>query len=97
MDVIYKYPIPLRTSQVIHKFDLPQGAKVLHVGAQDPENVLIWVQHKAEHPKHEAPREQRTFRVYGTGHLIDPEEVKEYIGSVVVAPFVWHVYEMNGP
>lgn len=92
MDIIYKYLIPLLAEQVVHTFDLPPGSRVLHVGSQDPENVLIWVQQKANFT---GPTKQRAFRVYGTGHLIDPNEVKEYIGSVVVAPFVWHVYEIN--
>ena len=63
MLVIYKYLIPLRTSQVVHKFNLPPEAKVLHVGSQDPENVLIWVEQMANYT---GPKEQRAFRVYGT-------------------------------
>ncbi len=94
MNVIYKYLIPLRASQVIHNFDLPQGAKVVHVGAQDQENVLIWVEQKVEHPDHEGPRERRAFRVYGTGYEIYPSGVIGHIGSVVVDSYVWHVYEV---
>ena len=91
MNVIYKYLIPLRTPQVVHKFDLPPEAKVLHVGSPDPANVLIWVEQGANYT---GPPEQRAFRVYGTGHSIAPEEVIDYVGSVVVDPFVWHVYEV---
>lgn len=92
MNVIYKYLIPLRASEVVHTFDLPQGAKVVHVGAQDQENVLIWVEQQEKAFAHGV--RQRSFRVYGTGHPIDPVEVKEHVGSVVIDPFVWHVYEV---
>lgn len=95
MDVIYKYVLPLRAPVRQHDFDWPVGAKVLHVGAQQEETVTLWVQEKAEHPGHEGPKERRSFIVYGTGFPVDPEEVKEHVGSVLHEGFVWHVFEIK--
>ena len=95
MDVIYKYPMSLRVAGGIHQFDWPVETKALHVGAQERETVTIWVQTKVEHPNREGPKERRTFRIYGTGFPLDPDDIRSYVGSVQQDGYVWHVYELN--
>jgi hypothetical protein len=72
---------------------MPLGSRILHVGDQikegdPPEHPLtIWVEvdpDEAERPiKH-------WFRIHGTGH--DLPFGQDYVGTVVRAPFVWHLY-----
>jgi hypothetical protein len=38
-----------------------------------------------------APMVERFFTVCGTGFDVPPEA--EYVGTVFMDPFVWHVYE----
>lgn len=46
--------------------------------------VVIWTEEGDPAPK-------RTVRVYGTGHPIP--DTSRHLGSVVIEPYVWHVYE----
>lgn len=38
----------------------------------------------------------RVFRLAGTGHALE-ENVGPYIGTIHLAGFVWHVFEINAP
>lgn len=38
---------------------------------------------------------ERSFNVYGTGHLINMAEVIAYVGTVQDDLFVWHVFEIK--
>lgn len=78
--VIWKYAIPLGSEMTLA---LP--GRIIHVGIQDGWPML-WV----ELLRGEAGRD-RTFRVFGTGH--DIPAGWEHRGTVMDAPFVWHVYE----
>lgn len=82
--------------QTIHKFnvtiadkfalDLPATYKILDVQTQD--NIpVMWVMLDDEAPTHPV-----VFEVYGTGHEISPDAT-EYIGSVQVSRFVWHIFK----
>ena len=64
---------------------LPLGAKLLHVGPQG-KRLGLWFEVDIEEKKEQL----RTFRVFGTGHAI---EGGTHVGTVVITPYVWHVYE----
>lgn len=84
MTTIWKYTVPIQDKLQLR---LPEGAKILHVGNQGG-SVQMWVLVDST-----APKSERDFLVIGTGHPV-PERVPiEYIGSAVVPPFVWHVFE----
>ena len=69
--------------------DLPIGAVVRHVHEQSGA-VTIWIEGAFDTPV----RKSRTFVWVGTGHPIAYEE-RQYLGSVHVDQFVWHVFEVE--
>ncbi len=85
MKVIYKYEItaldPIKT------FKWPRFSKVVHVGTQTAGTMQIWLEIRQP----DETLEERTFVVYGTGHYVTDGDV--YVGTVLDAPFVWHLYE----
>lgn len=82
--VIYKYPIPFFPEQ---KLRLSQAAEVIHVGMQEG-TITLWAMVDTD-----APTENITIRIYGTGHEIDPNLVLYPLGTVFDGPYVWHVFE----
>lgn len=73
------------------EFQMPQGARLLHVGVQSgqfPYVVAIWA---LVNPT--MPTVRRRLYVRGTGHVV-PEGV-EYVGSTITAngSLVWHVFD----
>lgn len=87
---IWKYPLALADEQSI---EMPEGATVLSVQAQNGA-VTLWAEVRPYHPL-----KARRFRIYGTGHPIDRNNLK-YIGTVQMPssfmeqlPFVWHIFE----
>lgn len=60
---------------------------VVHVGGQNG-NLCVWTEEPAG-----TPRQDRTVVVHGTGHRVYDVEV--HLGSAVMPPFVWHVYEVS--
>lgn len=67
--------------------EMPEDAQILHVATQNG-TVCLWAEVETE-----AVRCKRTFRIYGTGHRLDPGYT--YRGTARVPPFVWHVYEKD--
>ena len=86
MRTIYKYRLPV--GAVFH-VAMPTDAKIIHVGNQDG-SVHIWAE-----VENANPRETRNFVIVGTGHEM-PRDEGRHIGSAIVPPFVWHVYEIGG-
>lgn len=91
---IWKYSVDLDDLQEegMVEFMMPMLCEIVHVGPEpsNPENykkICLWgvVQ--------ESRGQKRTFAIVGTGHPI-PERAIEYIGSVVIKPFAWHVFEV---
>lgn len=82
MKRIFKYAIRITDVQRIH---MQVGAEVCYVGLDPDGNHCIWAIVDPE-----APMEWVTVLVIGTGHPI-PDEVI-FLGSMVAAPFVWHVF-----
>ena len=86
---VFKYPIPIDD-----KFDLmlPVGAALLSVQVQH-DTACIWALVDAN-----APRERRSFTLYGTGRPCQ-ENPKDYIGSFQVygGSLVFHLFEPSVP
>ncbi len=87
MGKIFKYPIDITDKQ---SFSMPVGAKILTVQVQNG-NPFIWAMVDPE-----APTEEVTIRVHGTGHPIYDSSNLEYIGtfqSMYGVNLVFHVFK----
>ena len=73
MDTVYKYEIPIVGEFTI---DMPFLAQFLKVDFQNNTPVMWFL----INTKHEKIR--RTFKVYRTGHQIDKDVVKNYLGTM---------------
>jgi hypothetical protein len=85
MRTIWKYR--LEVSDDVQSLSIPREAKIVAVGNQEG-SITLWAE--------VAPgrfTEARTFAIHGTGHPIASDE--DYIGTAIVPPFVWHVYEVQ--
>ena len=89
MRTIWKYELgPITT------IELPVGAKILNVRAQNGK-VMLWAEVETDESR---GREARKFVAYGTGHqLPDDMSSHKYIGTVVgvVGDMVFHIYEVE--
>lgn len=84
MIVIYKYKLELEDTQTL---DIHLGAKFLKVERQGS-GYYVWALHDTNRPS--APRK---IKVIGTSNSIsDDIWAYDYIGSIMDAPFVWHVF-----
>lgn len=84
--VISKYTLGIRDFQQVL---MPKGAKILSVANQDG-YLCMWAMVKPDEPM-----EQRDIEIYGTGNAIPVcfGNAREFIGTAVIDPFVWHVFE----
>jgi hypothetical protein len=84
---VWKYNIPIGDEPT--ELVMPKGAKFLHVGNQkDVYCIHVWfLVNPALHV------ETRTFKVHGTGHIINGNQEK-YCGTVQISPYVWHLFEV---
>lgn len=81
---IYKYPLVL-TDQQSHP--MPAGADILSAGLGANGQLCVWAMvnpNSGLRPRH--------LWIVGTGNPL-PEVPLRFIGSVTIAPFVWHVFE----
>lgn len=88
--VIHKFSLDIRSGT--QTLPLSEGAQVIFVGGQAPSDgtVQLWV--RRYHSTGVIPGERR-FEIYGTGQPIPGK--REYVGSVIDGPFVWHVMEVR--
>lgn len=98
MKTVYKYPIDLLKPET-GVLTLPRGARCV-LAAPPPQELerrlrpgevlCLWFEVETRHQV-----EVRHFKVFGTGHEQTTTEgqMLEHVASVVVEPFVWHVYE----
>lgn len=82
--VIWKKVLPITD---VSALDLPMGAKILSVANQRGD-VCLWYLCDPHQPV-----ERRIIRIIGTGNRISDADTLTFIGTVVVEPFVWHVFE----
>ena len=80
---IWKYPLELKDSQAIK---MPIGAEILSVDNQDGQ-LCLWARVDEERTK-----EYREIVILGTGNPIE-EEPSEFIGTLIVDSYVWHIFE----
>lgn len=79
---VWKFPLALDDEpQVVM---MPAGAQIVYVDRQNVPTMWAVVDPAA-------PLISRVFCVAGTGHQLD--EWWYYVGSLLDAPFVWHVFE----
>ena len=83
---IFKYPLVVTDDQTV---GIPGGSRILSVDNQN--GVLtLWAMVNTDRPV-----EPRHIRIVGTGHEIADKAAAslEFIGTVLMDPFVWHVFE----
>ncbi len=87
MKTVWKFALPGYGGPL----SMPEGARVLHVAAQD-DTPCLWAEVDSDSP----PVERRFFPV-GTGHLLPPGEVM-FVGTTLLysATLVLHWYELRG-
>jgi hypothetical protein len=79
---IFKYPLKTGTNEL----ELPVGSLILDVICQNKTLTMYVMVNDTE------DKVTRTIQVFGTGWVL-PEENLEYINTVDVGIFVWHVFE----
>lgn len=86
MTKVYKFPLEISDEQ---KVSMPEGAKVLTVQVQKGK-PCIWAECNPD-----VKSVLRTFLIRGTGHPIDDEIKKEYIGTIQMCDdsIIFHVFE----
>lgn len=84
MKTIWKFNLQLKDEQTVK---MPKDSYVVHLGEQSG-RLCLWAFCDTE-----APLEDRTFRIYGTGHEIKDGEGFLHCGTVIAGSFVWHIYE----
>lgn len=82
---IYKYPLPIEDRPELW---MPRGARVLSIQEQHGK-LYVWAEIDED-----APREERRFYVFGTGHRVGGGPMR-FLATVQMAGgrFVWHIYE----
>lgn len=88
---IWKFDMRITDEQTL---EIPQGAHILSVQQQDPQQpecISLWA---LCHPGN--PVERRKFNIYGTGHPLHPP-IGDYIGTVLIygGVQVYHVFEVT--
>jgi hypothetical protein len=80
---IWKFIVDITRLQTII---MPIGAEILHVDVQH-DLICLWAMVDPN-----AAREPRVIEVVGTGHSM-PNEERKHLGTVLMDPFVWHIFE----
>lgn len=88
--VIWKYELnPYPGDQLIN---IDKKAAILSVGVQN-KTIQLWAKVDPG-----AVLDQHIFRIIGTGHqMLEEDYPGRYIGTVILEPFVWHVYDRGAP
>lgn len=72
----------------IFHFEMPKGAKVIHLGNDPNGQECVWVEFDVTQETNLVPR---MFQIFGTGHLVPP--LSTHLRSWINGPFVWHLYD----
>jgi hypothetical protein len=92
MKAVWKHDIPTRGAATEWGYitEMPQGARFLSSAIQyNQDRISAWFEVDPE-----APKEHRTFRVYGTGHPLEGRQLN-YLGTTLhhEGTLVLHLYE----
>ena len=82
---VWKIPLSFDSAT---RVALSTCAVVRHVAVQD-RRICLWIEVDA---RENIAKCERVFTIFGTGHELP--EGAEYCGTVMLEPFVWHVYEL---
>ena len=85
MNKIWKYPLKIVDTQIVN---LPRGAKILSAVKQDGD-IILYAAIDNQNPE----GTDRIIRILGTDHPFPDYDNCVFISTVVIAPFVWHVFE----
>lgn len=88
MTTIWKYLINITDGD--QKITTPACAKLIHIG-QHNEQIGLWF----EVDSNEETVVDNIFRIFGTGHWIKKGPKGRHVGTVIMEPFVWHVYQIT--
>lgn len=89
MQSIWKYELEVTDIQTIR---LPLGAKIISV-AEQRGRLCLWAIVNLDNV-HPDSGELVEIAIVGTGNPVDTSGLK-FIGTVVMNPFVWHVFEVT--
>ena len=81
---IWKYALEMTDRQFV---SMPEGATLLSVANQRGA-LCLWALVDPDNPG-----VMREINIVGTGNPMTEDET-HFIGSVVIEPFVWHVFEI---
>lgn len=84
MRAVWKYQIPFGGPAQV---PMPFGAEVLSAQLQGSE-ICLWALVESDNPT-----QDRVFRIYGTGHLIEEARLV-HIATIQAGVFVWHLFEL---
>ena len=79
---VWKFPLYITDTQFVR---MPDGAEILHVDLQDG-LMCLWAKVDPD-----ASEVDRRIHVSGTGNPC-PDDAR-HVGSVLMPPLVWHVWE----
>lgn len=89
MRTIYKYQLEITDFQDI---SMPECSHIIHVAEQDGK-LCLWAL-----VDNEVNSMKRRIQIVGTGNPMPYDaRVVRHIGSVIMSPFVWHVFESTVP
>jgi len=83
MRIIYKYVLKLEDEQIIK---IPKYSDIIKVDHQQ-EQICMWVDGRSDVDLHPVK-----IRIIGTGRPIPEHEDLNYLDTVIMDYFVWHVY-----
>lgn len=80
---IWKFPLWLADDQ---RIEVPDGTIIRSVGSQDGK-LFMWCEVTPSNPRSEI-----RIDVFGTGHTILAGPDREFVGTVLIDPYVWHIF-----
>jgi hypothetical protein len=85
---VFKYPINIADGH--QTINLPRDFRIVMIAPQG-NHLFLWAEIPQVEPGVFEELVPVRFAVFGTGHEIEDGSL-EHVGSVVMSPFVWHVY-----
>ena len=89
---IWEYELLVTDMQ---KVAMPEGAQILSVGNQN-NKLCLWALVNPDKSFPDRHMEVRHIEIIGTGNpIVEPASMvtRNFIGTVIWDPFVWHVFE----
>jgi len=86
MITIWKYDFETRPGKQVKL--MPAGARILSV-AEQWERLTLWALVNTE-----VAHVERVFEIIGTGGVLVDVPSEGYVGTVLIGPYVWHLFEL---